>query len=67
MTLADRVKLIDDMVRENRDVTIKDYLELVKDLEAINEQSVVVKLMEPIKLHRSISVRYNSMQGTNAL
>lgn len=37
MTLAERIKLIDQMIRENPDYTIKDYLELVKDIEVIEE------------------------------
>lgn len=40
MTLAERIKLVDDMVKENRDVTIKDYLELVKELQRIRSSRI---------------------------
>jgi hypothetical protein len=35
MTLANRIKLIDDMIRENPDATIGNYLELCKELGSI--------------------------------
>lgn len=35
MTLAERIKLIDAMILEDSDYTIRDYLELVKDIEVI--------------------------------
>lgn len=35
MTLCERIKLIDDMIRENPNVTIKDYLELVGEIREI--------------------------------
>lgn len=39
MKLSDRIQLIDDMIRENPDYTIKDYLELVKELEGIKKSA----------------------------
>lgn len=35
MTLDDKIALIDAMIKENPDYTIKDYLELMKDINAI--------------------------------
>jgi hypothetical protein len=33
MTLEDRIKLVNDLVRENPDVTIKEYLEAVGEID----------------------------------
>lgn len=45
MTIGERKKLINDMIRENPDATIKDYLQLVKEFDQIrkttNEAPVV--------------------------
>lgn len=47
MTLADRIKLIDDMIRENPDVTIKDYIELVGEVRKIASAPIeVVAILE---------------------
>lgn len=35
MTLADRVKLVDEMIRENPDVTIRDYISVARELELV--------------------------------
>lgn len=35
MTLADRIKLIDDMIREDPQYTIRDYLDMVAEIEQI--------------------------------
>jgi hypothetical protein len=35
MNLGDHIKLIEDMIRENQDYTIADYLELVEEIEHI--------------------------------
>lgn len=54
MTLADRIKLIDDMVRENQDVTIRDYIELVGEVRKIESVSIesVVFLEKKIKKYK---------------
>lgn len=36
LSMIDLAKLIDDMIRENPDATIRDYLELVAELTAIS-------------------------------
>lgn len=41
MTLEAKNKLICDMIRENPDSTIKDYLEVLKELESIEETDTV--------------------------
>lgn len=41
MTLEAKNKLICDMIRENTDSTIKDYLQVVKELESIEETDTV--------------------------
>jgi hypothetical protein len=57
MTLSARIKLIDDMVRENPDTTIKDYLELVRDIKEIraaaNDEEIIVPVISnPLRLPR---------------
>lgn len=40
MTLAEKIKLIDDMIEENPEVTIRDYIELVKEIKGIQSRSI---------------------------
>ena len=51
MTLATRIQLIDDMVKENPDVTIKDYVELVREINRIksSRKLFVTKVEERYK------------------
>lgn len=51
MNLQDKVKLVNDLIRENRDVTIKVYVELLKELERI-ERTMAPKPAEGKKLNR---------------
>jgi hypothetical protein len=44
MTLEEQTKLIEDLIKENPDSTIKDFLELVKEIDKITEMATVVKL-----------------------
>lgn len=44
MTLEDQTKLINDLIKENPDSTIKDFLELVMEVDKITEMAMVVKL-----------------------
>jgi hypothetical protein len=41
MTLEAKDKLIDDLIKENPDSTIKDYLEVVKEIEQIETADTV--------------------------
>jgi hypothetical protein len=43
MTLEAKDKLISDMIKENPDVTIRQYLDVVKELEEI-EQAQLIRL-----------------------
>ena len=53
MTLCEKIKLIDELIREDPDHTIKDYLELVDELmgiqktEYVKSKPVVVKISLP--------------------
>lgn len=38
MTLSARIQLIDDMIRENPDYTVRDYLEMVGEIERIQPE-----------------------------
>lgn len=55
MTLCEKIRLIDDMVRENPDATIKDYMELMGDLNKIERATsmqpplVILKQKKPRK------------------
>lgn len=57
MTLHDRIKLIDDMIRENRDASILDYLETLKDMERVEitqaQEEHVTSLADAGLLYRS--------------
>lgn len=35
MTLDEQISLIDQMIRENPDYTIRDYLDLMKDIQSV--------------------------------
>lgn len=37
MKLTDKIKMIDDMIKENPDCTVKDYLEVLTDVESIEK------------------------------
>lgn len=74
MTLCERIKLVDDMIRENPDSTIKDYMELMGELvkieraTIINPPIVVLKQMErkPRKERDSKTIRkYHSVFRPN--
>lgn len=59
MTLADQISLIDDMIKENPDYTIRDFLDLMKELDHISDS------ME-IKHHHFIFHQTNNSNGTTA-
>jgi hypothetical protein len=35
MTLAEQISLIDEMIRENPDYTIRDFLDLMKEIQSV--------------------------------
>jgi len=35
MTLADKVRLVEDLIRENEDATIREYLDCLKEIEQV--------------------------------
>lgn len=51
MTLRDRTKLIDDLIKENRDATIKDYLDITEEVMHI-QQAPAVKIALIKKNHK---------------
>jgi len=40
MTLSDRIQLIDDMIRKNPEYTIRDYLDLVNEINQIKNEDM---------------------------
>jgi hypothetical protein len=46
MTLEAKDKLIRDLIKENPDSTIRDYLELVKELESIEATEPIIPLVK---------------------
>lgn len=40
MILAEQISLIDDMIRENPDYTIRDFLDLIKELDHISDNNL---------------------------
>lgn len=43
MAFEEKITLIDAMIREDPECTIKDYLELVRDIEAIENMNGIFK------------------------
>lgn len=37
MTLPDQILLINDLIRENREATVRDYIETLKDVERVEQ------------------------------
>jgi hypothetical protein len=64
MTLKDRISLIDQMINEDPEATIKDYLELVKDLQAIESAASATPVIPITKVQdkrgRFIKKRLNA-------
>jgi hypothetical protein len=56
MTLEAKDKLIRDLIKENRDSTIKDYLEIVKDLDSI-------EATDTVSVDQVIRKRYLALQN----
>lgn len=74
MNLCTQTELINDMVRENPDTTIKEYLELVRDLEGIRATNgsvdhlvLLKKIRIPVKINKNISERYKQMNIAHKL
>lgn len=47
MTLIEEQKLIDDMIKENPDTTIKDFLELKSEITGIEKSVPVIRYTPP--------------------
>lgn len=50
MTIAEQISLIDEMIRENPDYTIRDFLDLIKEVQSVAD-SVKTKFI----FHQSIT------------
>lgn len=44
--MEQQIKMINDMIAENPDATVRDYIDLLKDVEAIELASLVVPLVK---------------------
>lgn len=44
MTIEYQIKMIDDLIAENSESTVKDFAELKKDIEAIENQVLLGKI-----------------------
>jgi hypothetical protein len=45
--MEQQIKLVDEMIKENSDVTIRDFLDLLKDIESIEKAA---KIRLPMKI-----------------
>lgn len=45
MTLDEKISLVEQMIKENRDYTIADYLELVREIDQIKPVTPIKKIM----------------------
>lgn len=59
MTLPEQISLIDDMIKENPDYTIRDFLDLMKELSRISDSM-------KIKHRHFIFHQTNNDNGTTA-
>lgn len=53
MTLAEQISLIDQMIRENPDYTIRDFLDLMAELAAVSDSLKIKR--HPFIFHQSIT------------
>ena len=53
MTLTEQISLIDQMIRENPDYTIRDYLDLIEDIQSVVDS--VKHKKTPFIFHQSIT------------
>jgi hypothetical protein len=57
MTLSARIQLIEDMIRENRDATIRDYMTVLEEVEKVEvsmeEQKASIILWHSENLRKS--------------
>jgi phosphopantetheine adenylyltransferase len=54
MTLCERIKLIDDMVKENPNATIKEYMELIGDIGKIEDANEMDKVVIFLRARRNL-------------
>lgn len=61
MTLQQRIELIDMLISENPDANIKDYLELVGDLQTpveLVEPAPIIPIIEKVRKPRKLDKKY---------
>lgn len=63
MTLEDQTKLIDELIVENPDATIKEFVNLMKDTR--KGRAILVRLAQ-IKLNRICEERYRTFKSDYA-
>lgn len=49
MNIEYQIKMIDDLIAENRESTIKDFVEVLKDIEEIEKAVMINKAEKTIK------------------
>lgn len=53
MTITEQISLIDSMIRENTDYTIRDYLDLMADIQSVSDS--MKHKTTPFIFHQSIT------------
>lgn len=52
MELADKIKLIDDLIREDPEHTIRDYLEYLNEIEGIERREEIRRAIQNLGMQK---------------
>lgn len=66
MTLREQNKLIEDMIRENPETTIKDFLEAKSDINLIRQTTDEIELEQENEFNRKARERYVQLNKLKA-
>lgn len=53
MELADKIALVNDLIKENEEATIREYLDALKEIESIEYREVLRNAIQSIQKHRA--------------
>lgn len=58
MNLCEKISLIDSLIKENPDTTIRDYLDTVSEITGISESVVIPKVVKEIVVNKIVKRKY---------
>lgn len=65
MTLSEKIKLIDDPIREKAEVTIKDYIEALEEIMQVEEGTEEAFMKERLREDRKIAFMNQNISRDN--